>query len=591
MIISRPGFNDEMVFGNDGGVYYTANCTANPLITINKNNGYNVTQFYTVAYHPYYHSNYFLGGTQDNGTQRFEYPGINATTEAINADGAYCYIMQSNPRYQVTSKQWNIYYRSTDFGESFHHVASGDEHHQLIPPAAYDEESDVLYSSYNQDSLFRIQNFMHSHSSDYLHPLNLGDNLTCVRMHPFASDAVILGTRQGRIFSIENAQSDSDWNIYEWDTDDLPDGAVISIDYGPAHSQRLVVFSNYNTVSVWETMDGGTTWSGKEGNLPNMPIRYGIYNPYDYKQVLLATEVGVWTTEDITVANPVWVPCNGGLANVRVERFELRRSDMTLIAATHGRGIFTSSSLNAIPSQKVIASDGTDSIRLGFSADIFGNYAIAGARGYNQEQGAAYVFKFNGNTWEQTAKLTAINGIPGDLFGNSVVTDGDYAVIGSPHDNDKGDDAGAVYIFKRTGEVWAQQAKLTASDGAPSDHFGNDVAIYSKYVAVGSVALYKDTLVVGSPGCVGPALRYDGKISVFVRAGETWNLIEELEAGFGSEAWMGDDVALMGGYFVAGAPGYDSEPAENSGGIYLYRRTTYGWTSYSPPPSARLLVI
>ena len=621
MILSRPGFNNEMVFGNDGGVYYTSNCTATPTILTNKNNGYNVTQFYTVAFHPSAWD-YFLGGTQDNGTQRFEFPGINATTEANNGDGAYCHISQINPRYQITSLQWNNYYRSTDYGESFHYMASGPEGSWLIPPAAYDDETDVLYSSYNADSLMRIRNYMHDFTVDYLDTLNMGGTPSMVRLNPFASNLVILGTQYGRIFSLENSNSVSDWILSEWNTAALPDGAVASIDYGPTSSQRLLVFSNYNTISVWETLDAGFTWSNKEGNLPNIPIRCGIYNPYDYKQVLVATEIGVWTTEDITVANPVWVPCNGGLANVRVDKIELRRSDMTVYAATHGRGIFTSTSLNAIPFQKVTASDTANDCTFGYDVDIFGNYTIVGAPGYNQVRGAAYIFKFNGNVWEQSARLTAINGIPGDLLGCSVATDGNYAVIGAAYDDDKGENAGAAYIFKRAGEIWTQQAKLTAGDGAAHDHFGIAVTMYSNYVAIGSfeddpigavyiykwngtswaqtfkiipdpgdpvdfgysVALHKDTLMVGSPG---GAPENNGKISVYVRNGESWNLIREDEGDY--DELMGTDVALMGNQFVAGAPRYSSEPAVNSGGVYVFNRYPGGWGIYPflYPPDCR----
>jgi hypothetical protein len=620
MIVSRPGFNNELAFGNDGGVYYTSDCTVSPPVLLNKNNGYNVTQFYTVAYHPS-PSGCFLGGTQDNGTQRFDFPGINATTEANNGDGAYCYISQNNPRYQITARQWNNYYRSRDYGASTEHISSGEPGAWLIPAAVYDEVSDVLYSSHNGDSLMRIRNVMNSFSVEYIDTLNMGGTPSTVRLHPFASNLVILGTRHGRIFQLENANSD-EWILMEWNTAALPDGSVASIEFGPSHSQRLVVFSNYNIPSVWETLDGGSTWSSKEGNLPNIPIRCGIYNPYDYKQVLVATEIGVWTTEDITVANPVWVPCNGGLANVRVDKLALRSSDMTVYAATHGRGIYTSTSLCAIPFQKLTASDGSNSSRLGHDLDIFGNYAIAGAPGDNQSRGAAYIFKFNGNTWEQSAKLTALKALIGDFFGCAVATDGNIAVIGAEFDDDKKDDAGAVYIFRRTGDSWNEETKLTASDGAEDDHFGCSVSMGTDYLAIGSVdddpigsvyifkwsgtswtqtakivpdpgdvvgfgssvALYKDTLLVGSPG--GPP-EYNGKISVYARNVENWDLIHEVEGDY-DEA-LGTDVALLDNQFIAGAYRYSSEPAVNSGGVFVFKKNQGGWTTYHPlyPPDCR----
>ena len=60
-----------------------------------------------------------------------------------------------------------------------------------------------------------------------------------------------------------------------------------------------MTLSNYGRVSVWETTNGGTTWTDKEGNLPDMPVRWALYNPLDRSQVFLATEVGVWSTENL----------------------------------------------------------------------------------------------------------------------------------------------------------------------------------------------------------------------------------------------------------------------------------------------------
>ncbi len=618
-MLSRPGFVDELAFGTDGGVYYTDDCTDSPVDVDDKNNGYNVTQFYTVAYHPNCYSNYFLGGTQDNGTPRFESPGINATTEANNGDGAYCYISQIDPRYQVTARQWNNYYKSTDFGASFHFMGSGITRNWLIPPAVYDDEEDALYSSYNGDSLLRIRNYMHSHIFEYLTGIGFGSTISAFKKNPFATNLITFGTNEGRLFGLENASHETGWLTWEYNTTPLPDANISSIDFGPSSNQILLTFSNYNTVSVWETLDGGSNWHNREGDLPNMPIRWGLYNPYDYKQVLVATELGIWTTEDITVPNPNWVPCNGGLANVRVNRLELHESNMEIYAATYGRGIFTSTSLNAIPYQKVMASDGSNSARFGTDVDIFGNYAIAGAPGDNQVRGAAYVFKFNGNIWEESDKLTAINGIPGDYFGGAVATDGNYAVIGAEYDDDKAEDAGAAYIFQRSGDTWTQKAKLTADDGAKDDQFGCSVAKYANYVAIGaykdepigsvyifkwdgnawtqtfkitpdptdvlnfgySVALDNDTLLVGSSG---GSPDYEGKISIYTRNVEDWDFFYDYEGHFDEN--LGTDVALQGDYYIGGAPRYDSEPADNSGGVYVIKRSSGGWSINTPlyPP-------
>jgi hypothetical protein len=88
---------------------------------------------------------------------------------------------------------------------------------------------------------------------------------------------------------------------------------------------------------VWETINGGTTWTSIEGNLPDMPVRWALFNPSNSAQAMLATEVGVWSTDLINGAATVWGPSTNGLANVRTDMLQVRTSDNLVIAATHGR--------------------------------------------------------------------------------------------------------------------------------------------------------------------------------------------------------------------------------------------------------------
>jgi hypothetical protein len=81
-----------------------------------------------------------------------------------------------------------------------------------------------------------------------------------------------------------------------------------------------------------------------EGNLPDMPVRWALYHPSDDGTALLATEIGVWATTDLNAADDVtWTPDVEGMANVRVDMLQLRENDRTVLAATHGRGFFTTS--------------------------------------------------------------------------------------------------------------------------------------------------------------------------------------------------------------------------------------------------------
>src|SRR5687767_11546967 len=87
----------------------------------------------------------------------------------------------------------------------------------------------------------------------------------------------------------------------------------------------------------------------------------------------------------------------------------------------------------------------------------------------------------------QETKLRANDPGTDDLFGHAVDIDGDVAVVGSVlDDNSHGGDAGAVYVFERTGGIWTQTVKLEAPDGAGGDYFGQSVSIDGDTIAVGA---------------------------------------------------------------------------------------------------------
>ena len=133
---------------------------------------------------------------------------------------------------------------------------------------------------------------------------------------------------------------------------------------------------------------------------------------------------------------------------------------------------------------KLIASDVMANDRLGYAVSISsdGNTALVGAHyddNAETDSGSAYVFKYNGTSWVQQAKLTASDGVAGDFFGFAVSTsaDGTTALIGAYTEDNVGTDSGSAYVFKYNGTSWEQHYKLTASDGAASDYFGFAVSI------------------------------------------------------------------------------------------------------------------
>lgn len=147
----------------------------------------------------------------------------------------------------------------------------------------------------------------------------------------------------------------------------------------------------------------------------------------------------------------------------------------------------------------------------GNSVSISGNTVVIGAGGSTTDIGAAYVFVRNGNVWTQQAKLTASDGATNDLFGSTVALDANTAVIGARLDDVGANaDQGSAYVFVRSGTSWTQQAKLTASDGATTDNFGVAVDVID------------NTAIVGVNQDDNTSLTDNGAAYVYTRSGTVW---------------------------------------------------------------------
>ncbi|NOX58374.1 MAG: hypothetical protein GXP29_05875, partial [Planctomycetes bacterium] len=139
---------------------------------------------------------------------------------------------------------------------------------------------------------------------------------------------------------------------------------------------------------------------------------------------------------------------------------------------------------------KVTANDASSSDFFGTSVAIAGNTVLIGAHGNDDDgsrSGSAYVFREIGGIWQQIAKLTADDASSDNFFGHTLALAGDTAVIGAYGGTETGvDESGAAYVFSDVEGVWQQIEKLTASDAASGDRFGFDVAIHGNTIVVGA---------------------------------------------------------------------------------------------------------
>ena len=341
-IVFKNSSSSIAYFANDGGIYGTTNADNGTAIAFSfKGSNYNVTQFYAADLNPNSGSNEFLAGAQDNGTQRFVSPGINATTEVFSGDGAFCHIDQNQPNIQIASYVFNEYHITSNSWASGNTYNVGEIDGKFINPTDYDDANNMLYCCYRDGQFLRISNIGGTPSGAVFSiPVFGTAQVSAVKVSPTNSNRVFFGLEYGDLVRVDNANGGNPTATLIWDAPFYAYLSSIDVESGN-DNHILISYSNYGVVSVWETTNGGATWASVEGNLPDMPARWVIFAPGNADQALVATELGVWTTDNLNGASTVWGPSNNGLANVRTDMLRSRSSDNTVVAATHGRGLFT----------------------------------------------------------------------------------------------------------------------------------------------------------------------------------------------------------------------------------------------------------
>ncbi len=217
---------------------------------------------------------------------------------------------------------------------------------------------------------------------------------------------------------------------------------------------------------------------------------------------------------------------------------------------------------------KLLPADGEARDFFGQAVAIDGDTAVIAANGDDdraENAGAVYIYeRSDDGTWTQRAKITALDGDAADWFGHAVYLSGDTMLVSSPLDDDRGADTGAVYVFNRIADTWVQMAKIYAPDAQAGDLFGF------------SVAFDGDTICVGAAGDDGMGTDA-GSVYVFQRYEGSWLFVDKIQAidGQAGDAF-GTSLALSADTLFVGAPGADPL-GDSSGAVYVYRRQGNNW--------------
>jgi hypothetical protein len=232
---------------------------------------------------------------------------------------------------------------------------------------------------------------------------------------------------------------------------------------------------------------------------------------------------------------------------------------------------------------RLSGTDVGDHEQFGMSVAISGNTVVVGAPrhtvGGNLLEGAAYVFVKPAKGWSnmtEVAQLTASDGAPSDYFGQSVAISGNTIVVGAPyHTVVASTEQGMAYVFVKPTGGWTsatQMAELTINDGYGYDHLG------------ASVAISGTTIVAGAPNHpIGGGTPRQGAAYVFVEPSDGWpavvgNQTSELNASDAADNdGFGQSVAISGDTVVVGSPQHTVVASHRQGMAYVYVRPAAGW--------------
>ncbi|MEO7121483.1 MAG: T9SS type A sorting domain-containing protein [Ginsengibacter sp.] len=336
---------NQVLVGSDGGIFYSAD---SGLTFKDRNTNLRLKQFYSCAMHPT-NPNYFLAGAQDNGVHQLTNAGLGSSTEVTGGDGSFVQIDQDQPQYQFGSYVYSNYRRSTDGGASWASVNYSSTVGQFTNPTDYDNINNKMYCGGNTNQYVRWEDPQTGSTFTPITVDAFSGDVRNVSISPYTSNRVFFGTSSGKIVQVDNADAATPVATDVTGTG-MPGSTVSCVAVGTNDSNLIATYSNYGAVGhIWVTKNGGNGgWTNINGNFPDIPVRWAIFYPDDNTKAIIATQMGVYETNNINGSSTVWTH-DASFPFVRTDMLKYRKSDGTVAAATHGRGLWTSTIPLTIP--------------------------------------------------------------------------------------------------------------------------------------------------------------------------------------------------------------------------------------------------
>ena len=378
-LVFVPGSSIRAYSTHDGGISYTEDISAPQVNWEARINNYITSQFYTVAIdHATILDNKIIGGLQDNGTHYADQYGMASWHMSFNSDGSYCYVKNGGSEIYVSAQQGRVVRLKVNAigePEKFARIDPRQltrNSYDFINPFVIDPNNENIMYLPAKRRLFRNRNiearpFLETYDTTRW-DTPLWEELTlCVppASHEFSSIAIsrvrpntlFYGTDRGKIFKVNHANTGNP-APKDISGSNFSTGNINCISLDPLDSNRIiVVFSNYNIISVFETRNGGQTWSNISGNLEEnangsgsgpscrwaavMPLKNGK------RSWFIGTSVGLFATDSLAGLQTKWIfQSPNGIGKNIVTMIDTRLQDYYVVVATHGYGIHSANVAN-----------------------------------------------------------------------------------------------------------------------------------------------------------------------------------------------------------------------------------------------------
>lgn len=382
--------SDILYSGSDGGITKTLDCMADSVGWIDLNSGYLSTQFYTVAIDESVPgSEEIIGGLQDNGTYYTDSWDYDKDWTSPNAsDGFYCeikdgggiYYVSQNSSYQPKHKIYRVLLDENNERELRTRIDPiGAKDLTWVNPFMLDpNDQNRMYLAggqivwrNNDLSQIPLENNLDSTSIawDSLSNTRFYDKpgssfmekISALSVSVDPPNIVYYGTNDGRLFRLDNAHEgdpvplELTENIFP---NSAPNISCIAID--PDNADEVIVsVSNYNTLSIFRTTDGGQNWIPIAGNLEESENGSGagpavnwieIMEVQGRKMYFAATSTGVYSTAFLNGKLTSWQQEGAEvIGNTFTYMLDSRSPDATIVAGTHANGIFSAKVIGLPP--------------------------------------------------------------------------------------------------------------------------------------------------------------------------------------------------------------------------------------------------